>query len=201
MTEKEGFEGELTRARAGDRDALDSLLRRVEDRCLLQAGTRLGPGLAARIRRSDVVQNAWLDVLRSLNTFHGDNEGSFNAWVDTVIEHGLRRLDRFYRAQRRTPPDQTGEVRKLVEARERPQATPSTIASRCEDLALAAEALERLQDDQREVIRLSVMEGRPHKEVAEKMGRTEAATRMLLSRARAALTVEVERLERARDDL
>ena len=65
---------------------------------------------------------------------------------------------------------------------------------RAEDLVLVSRALEDLGEDYRQVIILRLVEGRTHKEVGELLGRTEAATRMLLSRARAALALARDRL-------
>ena len=57
-----------------------------------------------------------------------------------------------------------------------------------------------MRDDHRVVIEQIVLCGRPVGEVADDLGRTEHATRMLLSRARAALTVKIDQLHRDRSD-
>lgn len=190
------FQQELARARAGDREALDRVLRRIEESAAIRVSQTMGEGLGGCLRNSDVMQSAWLEVLRSLPEFRGGTEASFMAWVNAIIENSVKRLARFFRAQRRRPPAESAELRQIAERRERPPPTPSTVVTHWEDMALATAALNNLGYDYREVIRLTVIDSLPHKEVAQRMDRSESATRMLLSRARAALTLEVERLER-----
>jgi DNA-directed RNA polymerase specialized sigma24 family protein len=50
------------------------------------------------------------------------------------------------------------------------------------------------------IIEQVVFARRPVGDVAEELGRTEQAARMLLSRARAALTVQLDRLHRERNE-
>ena len=45
------------------------------------------------------------------------------------------------------------------------------------------EALNGLTDDAREALRLRYMEGLPSKEIAERLGKSDGATRVLLSRS------------------
>jgi RNA polymerase sigma factor (sigma-70 family) len=57
------------------------------------------------------------------------------------------------------------------------------MADRKDRLALLEQALTKLSDDHREVVLLSKIEGLPAKEIAARMGRSENAVHLLLSRA------------------
>ena len=66
-------------------------------------------------------------------------------------------------------------------------ASPSGQAAASEQLLQLAEVLERLPDDYRQVILLRNIEELSHEEIAERMGRSVGAVRMLWIRALAAL--------------
>lgn len=193
-----GFADEIGRARRGDRAALDRLLRRIETRLLRRAETRLGPGLRARMGRSDILQATYLEVIRGLDGFDGATEDAFLAWTESVLENAVRHQHRWFRARKRKGPSGSSPAEALARELKRDTPTPSAEAVRAEDLVLAGRALEALPEDQRRVIVLCVVEGRSHREAGEALGRSEGATRMLLFRARAALALEVRRLERGR---
>src|SRR5204863_5730310 len=65
--------------------------------------------------------------------------------------------------------------------------TPSQIAARREDAVLLADALAQLPEDYQTVLLLRVFEELPAEEVAQQMGRTAGAVRMLQMRALTAL--------------
>ena len=193
------FGAEIDRARAGDRVALDRLLHRIELRLEHLVHRRLGPELRTRIRNSDILQDAYLEIIKRLPSFRGDSESGFNAWVATLLENVIRHTGRHLHAQKRTQPRTPSAARDLVTTRNPPVPTPSTHALRSESLILVGEALETLRDDYRRVIVLAILEERPFDEVARVLGRSEHAARMLLSRARTALNLAIEKLEADRD--
>ncbi len=186
---------ELDRARAGDREALSRLLELTQERLRRITDRRLGPALRARLRASDILQSTFLDVVRGVPTFNGMSEDSFVAWVTQILENTIRRKGRFFNARKRRPLANAEAAKDGASPVLRSVATPSMELSRSEDLILVSRALDAIPEDYRRVIMLRVVDGRPHRDVAAMLGRTETATRMLLSRARAALSLEIERLE------
>jgi hypothetical protein len=56
----------LERARAGDREALNALFSRHRDRLCRMVETRLDPRLQARLDASDVIQDAYVEVVERL---------------------------------------------------------------------------------------------------------------------------------------
>lgn len=193
---EESIKKNLARARDGDRRALDRLLETVEGRLRRLAEGRIGPGLRAKVRTSDVLQSTYLDVVKSMERFEGDDEEAFVGWVARIMENNIRDKGKYFQARKRRDPD--GSTLPLNEADDvkTPGATPSVEAVRAEDLVLVSRALEGLVEDYRQVIILRMVEGRSHKEVGELLGRSEAATRMLLSRARAALALALEQIRK-----
>ena len=69
--------------------------------------------------------------------------------------------------------------------------SPSGVLTRKEEFRRLEEAFEQLPEDYREVIVQFRLLGLSHAEIAEKMGRSENAVRLLLSRALARLVTLV----------
>jgi RNA polymerase sigma-70 factor (ECF subfamily) len=188
------FRSLLAAAQAGDQEALATLLGRTEDRLRKVIDQRLGPRLRASLRRSDILQNSYLAMLEALPRFSGDSEQAFVAWLAQIIENDIRRQHRWFNAGKRRPPSQTSEKNLLADILMRPIPTPSAEAAAGEERSLLRKAMAQLEPDHLRVIELAEFEGLPHKEVAERMGRSEGACRMLLLRARMALALALERL-------
>lgn len=185
----------LERARSRDDHAIEDLLRRVEIRLRRYVEVRLGDQLRTRLRDSDVLQNAYVEMLRSIPTFVGDNEDQFVAWVTAIIENDIRRQGRWFGAQKRQAPERTSERNLLARTLLDNPTTPSANVSRREEHELLVDALQRLPEHYREILELVVLQGLSHDEAAQQMDRNPKASRMLLSRARAALSLEIEKLE------
>lgn len=190
----------LAQAKSGDGVAIDRLLARVHPHIRRLVESRVGERLLRRIRRSDVLQNTWLEVIRGLPRFDGDDEDDFSGWVATVLEHQIHHADRFFRAKKRTAPERSSEARSFARRFLKTPASPSSQAASSEELRVVSQSLAELPELYRRVIVAAVIEGRPHKEVARDLGRSESATRMLLCRARAALMLAIESRESPPDD-
>lgn len=177
---------DLRRAKAGDREALGRLLDRHEP----ELRRRLEPKVRVLSRKlgvSDVIQSSFLQVIRHFSSFRGESETEFAAWLWRVLENRLKYRQRFYGAEKRE-----GDVPRPPPPN---LPSPSSGLSRGEDLRILAESLDALPEDQREVLLLKVADGLSHDAIAERLSRSPGATRMLLSRARAALALEIERRE------
>ena len=194
------FLAELQLARAGDRKALDGLLTRLEHRFHQDAERRVGEILRGRTRVSDVLQDAYVEVVRGIAAFTGHTENEFYVWVTTIIENAARRQHRHLTAKKRKPPSSTTELNALARAILRTASSPLSDLQRVEDVELVFRALAELRDDHRLIIEQVVSAGRPVGDVAKELGRTEQAARMLLSRARAALTIKLDQLHRERNE-
>lgn len=190
----------LGRARAGDADAVEVLLRSVETRLRACVAARLGPKLRERLRDSDILQNAYLELLRSLPTFAGKTEDDFASWVAGIVEHDIQRQHRWFTAAKRKAAERSSEANALARILLDPPPTPSAEAIRGEEHRLLEQALGNLSADHAAIIRLVLLEGRSHREAAQALDRSDTATRMLLTRARTALSLEIDRLRRESRD-
>ncbi|MCR9246020.1 MAG: sigma-70 family RNA polymerase sigma factor [bacterium] len=164
----------------------DGALDEVVARCLprLHAYVRLhmsGP-LRAREASLDLVQSICREVLEERKSFVYEGEGQLISWLLTTAMNKLRERARYHGRQKRDP------------ARETPQdhvdpelysslLSPSRAAARHEEIEALERAIGELPPDYREVLVLARIIGLPHKEIAERMDRTEASVRNLLGRA------------------
>lgn len=165
------FDELLARARDGDERAFEAIYREVQPRVsrFLQVHS---PDHA-----EDAAADAWLEVARAIRRFEGD-EVSFRAWVFTIARRKV--IDAVRREARRPvvalPDDGTSQE---------PTGAPDETA----DHALHAEetrqsiALVRtLPPDQAEVVMLRVVGGLDNAEIAELVGKSSGAVRVLAHR-------------------
>lgn len=136
----------VDRARRGDEQAFRTLYRAVQ------------PGLLRYLRvlvgdhAEDVASEAWLQIVRDLESFRGD-EAAFRAWAATVARH--RALDHLRRLRRR--PMETEDVDQLSEVPsgdDTPTLALDAITTR-DAVALIA----RLPQEQAEAVMLRVVLG------------------------------------------
>lgn len=196
----ESFAGLLAAARTGDAEAANRLFARVRPWLAALADTQLGRHLRAKADVSDVVQGALVEAVRDFGRFRGRTPGEFLAWVRQVLAHAITREARRYAgtAARDVGREVSLEAA-LAESSVRlgavladPGSAPGDRAERHEQELKLAEALARLPDDYRAVIVLRNLEGLPHEAVAERLGKTAGAVRMLWVRALARLRRELE---------
>jgi RNA polymerase sigma-70 factor (ECF subfamily) len=167
----------LVKAREGDAAAREALLERLRPRLVLWASARLGAKLRGETEPEDVAQEALLAVHKRLDEFKGSDRRAFLGWIFTVAENRIRDLA-----------DRAGaEKRKRVELPRREQTTPSQAAARTELAARLAEAVARLDEQYRQVIRMRRFEEMEVGEIARRLERSENAVRILYCRAIAAL--------------
>ena len=179
------FEQLLADARAGDDAAMDRLL--ADHLPAIRAIVRLkaGPGLLGSESVSDLAQSVCREVLESLATFRDGGNDGFRRWLHTLA---LRKL---YDRQRRMLAAQR-DVRREVAIDEAPSAwnaacqafaTPSQVAIGLEAQQRVDAAFAQLDNEQQDVITWVRFLGLSHADVAERLGKSETATRKILSRA------------------
>lgn len=183
----ESFRSDLKRARRGDRGALDRALRQVDARVRAAARNRLNGSGRRHFSTSDILQTTYLDVVRKIHTFRGDDEDTFAAWLTTILENNVRDKARALGRDKRKGPTSSGRVEPDTVAA--PGPTPSRAAIQVESLEAVGQALDRLDDTQRRIILMRLVEGKDYREIADALGRSVGAARMLYFRARAALAV------------
>jgi len=184
----------LAQAKAGSPEALNALYERCTARLLAFIRLRLGRQLRGRLESRDILQATLLKSLEHLDELKGTETRSLMAWLARIAEHEVRDCADFHTRQRRDP------AREAVidDGALLPAVTRSALSHVILDEQ--AERLEAALDDlspaHREVILLRKFEELSFPEIAQRLGKSEDACRMLLARAMTALTLAMS--ERAR---
>lgn len=175
MTIGDDFASVLSRARAGDHDALAIIYRDTAPLVLGYARSR------GAVDPEDVTSEVFVSVVRGIGRFTGD-EARFRSWVVTIAHHrvvdGLRRQGR--RPEDPVPTDELGQRVLLLTDGE------SEAMQRLRSQGVL-EAIDQLTDDQRSVLLLRVLADLPVREIAAVVGKPESAVKALLRRATASL--------------
>ena len=127
----------------------------------------------------DVVQTAFLEVYRSLDSFEG--RAKLSSWIARVALHvGYHHL----RRRRNRPADYSGEPKIPERSDARPEADPETGARRAEAIQRIHSILGTLPEKKRTVFILNDLQGMPQEEVAEVVKASVATVRTRLFYAR-----------------
>ena len=175
-------------ASRGDREALTKLLEQYLPELRAFVRLRTGPKLLAQETPEDLVQSVCREVLGNLDGFDYRSEQAFKSWLFLSALHKVQDKARYYGAKKRDVGQLWGEC-------EDPQllsgyvslVSPSRVAIAREDVQLLESVFDQLSDEHREVITLHRLVGLDHDAIGQRMGRTAAASRVLLHRALARL--------------
>lgn len=201
-------ERELAALRSGDEAAFLALVNR-HHRAMLQVA---GLYVRSRAVAEDVVQEAWLGVLKGLHLFEG--RSTLKAWIFRILVNCAK--TRGVQEHRTVPmsslePSPEGEPSVPAERfrgeedrwaghwAEPPTPWPDAQVESREMLTLVAEALETLPEAQRTVMSLRDVEGWESGEVCQLLGITEGNQRVLLHRARSKVRALLEQRLQRRD--
>lgn len=162
---------------------------------------RLGSALRGDAESLDFVQDAMVDALRAGPRFVVSDPVHFRALMARIIENNLRDrrryMERERRDYRRSQPLSTDSVMPLDPAA-RSVTGPEDHAARNEDLCWLNLALELLDPEDREVVRLREWEGLGFAALGGQLGVSEEAARKRYARALPKLAVKVEMLRQGR---
>jgi RNA polymerase sigma-70 factor, ECF subfamily len=185
-------------ARAGSQQALGEVLEACRGYLLTVANRQLDPQVRAKGGASDLVQETFLEAQRDFAQFRGTSEAELRAWLGRLLVNNLANFARHYRGTGKRRVDR--EVALPQEHSTGPRGrglaggtpSPSVQAMSREQAQRVEQALDRLPDDYRRVIRLRNQEDRPFDEIARLMARSENAVRKLWFRAVERLQQELE---------
>lgn len=156
---------------------------------------RIDPNLREREAESDIVQSTCRAILQHKSRFEFGGEEGFRRWLFTSAMRTL--IDKAARAQTQK---RSGARKQLDDASAelicRSLSSPSAVAEGREARERLERAFDTLGDDEREVIALARVAGLPHSEIATVLGRSEAATRVLLHRSLLRLAKALEAPDR-----
>jgi RNA polymerase sigma-70 factor, ECF subfamily len=162
----------VERARAGDAEAFESLVRRYLRGAQAVALAVVGEAADAE----DVVQDAFIRALEQLDTCQPDR---FAAWLMRIVRNSAISLHRKKKVRIAMPLEWANGAR----SRDDPAADLERSAIR-EQLQ---KALETLPDRQREVLLLHDLEGWKHREIGDALEMKEGTVRYTLFQARRAV--------------
>ena len=175
---------------AGDLQALADYVEVVRVRLLAFIQRRLGAGLERKLEAEDILQEVSSDAIRALSQANLEDGRAFS-WLCQIAEHRIIDAHRhFFQAQKRAAdrevplqapaPGQAGGG--LIDMLVASMTSPSQVFSRnVRELRLQV-ALEELSEEQQEVLRLRYVDHLPTREIAERIGKTDGALRVMISR-------------------
>jgi RNA polymerase sigma-70 factor (ECF subfamily) len=169
----------ISRAQSGDREAFGELYRRYLDAIYRYVRSRVKDEQLAE----DMTETVFVRSFEGLDRYK-ERGWPFSSFLYQVARNLL--ADHYRQARNETSLDEAAHAGDAGE-------TPDEVVMRAERLRTVERAVEELHRDYQEVIRLRVILGLPTSVVASWMGRSEGATRVLLTRALKALRERVGR--------
>lgn len=184
----------LVDAKNGDQERLGELLESYRHYLNVLADSRLDRKLRGRLSYSDIVQETMLQAHRDFQQFRGSSEREFQGWLRRILAHTLAKVIEVHVLTKKRDVRRDVSMAKIAAGVERSTMqlnvafaascrTPSSHARQRERAVILAEVMDGLAPDQREVLILRNMQGLKFAEVAEVMGRSLAATKMLWMRS------------------
>jgi RNA polymerase sigma-70 factor, ECF subfamily len=177
-----------------ENDSLGSLLESFRSYLRVLADSQLSRRLSQRVSGSDIIQETMLVAHRDFASFRGESVGQFTAWLRTILSSVLiKTFEKHAGAMKRSVNREIslGGIRESLDATAiglsnilvSNEGTPSEIVSREEQALAIIALLETLPDDYRRVIELRSIQELRFERVAEEMGRSAVAVRLLWMRA------------------
>jgi len=184
----------LLQAKRGNQEQLGTLLESYRNYLNVLADSRLDRKLRGRLSFSDIVQETMLQAHRDFQQFRGTSEREFLGWLRKILAHTLTRVIETHVLTQKRDVRRDVSMAKISAGVERSTMelnfaiaangrTPSSHARERERAVILADVMSNLSDNQREVLILRNMQGLKFTEVAELVGKSPAATKMLWMRA------------------
>ena len=179
----------LARLRSSDDSALAEFVEENRPALMAFVTSRLGSHLAKKTEAEDILQDACLEAVRSLDKAPLESWDPLH-WLFQICERKI--IDahrRHFASQKRDAsreaaiPDGSEAAGGLANLLAASMTTPSEAFSRDQRQLRVLAALDTLPEDQREALRLRYLVGLPSKEIAKKLGKTDGAVRVMLSRS------------------
>lgn len=179
------------RLAAHDAAALGELLQVKRAPLMAFIERQLGSALRRRVEPDDVLQETSAEAVRSLPGTDLSQRDPFG-WLCQIAERKIIDLHRrHFGAQKRdagreVPLGSSGSDTHspaLINMLVMSMTTPSQAFSRDAREMRLADAIAQLPKDQRDALRMRYVENLPSKQIAEQLGKTDAAVRVMLTRS------------------
>jgi RNA polymerase sigma-70 factor (ECF subfamily) len=183
----------LPKIRARDTAALAAFIESHRPQLMAFIERQLGTALRRKVEPDDVFQETSVEAVRALPGIDLGDRDPFS-WLCQVAERRIIDLHRrHFDAQKRDAGREVplggggggGETREagLINMLVASMTTASQAFSRNVREARLQDALLKLAEHEREALRLRYIESLPSKEIAERLGKTDAAVRVMLTRS------------------
>jgi RNA polymerase sigma-70 factor (ECF subfamily) len=181
---------------AGDQVALQRLLLAHYDTLARRVRARLPPRLQATQAVEDILQLTFLQAFRDITRFEPRADATFGDWLNRIAENRLLDAIKQHDCEKRGGGwhrvgegigDESG-MAPLLDWIASDDKSPSSVVARGEALQALQVALASLDQDQREALRLRLVEGKSLEETAAALGRTPDAIRGLIYRGKQELS-------------
>ena len=187
----------LSQLERGDRRAIDALLEQNLNGLRTYVRLHSGPFLRQREASGDLVQSVCREVLSNLDRFRFPSEAGFRQWLYVTALRKIRRRYAYWGAQRRDAGREVELADDGLAGAYASLGTPSQVAVAHERIERIERAFDRLPENYRRAVVLARIVGLSTTELAARLGKTEGATRTLLSRATARLAELIDDSEPA----
>ncbi len=181
----------IERIKAGDRAALGEFIELRTPQLTAFIAKRMSERLKQKVEPADVLQELTVACLGSLDAIELGDRDPFS-WLCQQAERRIIDAHRHhFGAQKCAAHGEVGlhsplhglDEGQLADMISVSMTSASQAFSRQQKEFHMFEALARLPEDAREALRLRYLEGLPSKEIAERLGKSDGATRVLLTRA------------------
>jgi RNA polymerase sigma-70 factor (ECF subfamily) len=178
----------------GDAHALAEFIQEHRNKLLAALDRKVGAGLRRKLDLEDILQEVTARAIRDVGQIELDGRDPLG-WLFQVMDRQIIDLHRYhFEAQKRDGKKEVsadrplsgksgGDQRGLADLLIASMTSPSAAVSRDMRLSLVYQALEGLSEDMRNAIRWRYLENLPSQEIAKRLDKSDAATRVLLSRA------------------
>ncbi len=181
----------IEKLKAGDQAALAEFIGRRTPQLTAFIQRRMSVRLRTKVEASDIIQDVTVAALNALDDVELGDRDPFS-WLCQQSERRIIDMHRHhFGAQKRAAHGEVGlqapaagrDEGQLADLVVATMTTASSVFSRQQKEFHMLEALGNLPDDACEALRLRYLEGLPSKEIAERLGKSDGATRVLLSRS------------------
>ena len=178
----------LAAVRRGQRDALIQYIELSKPSVMAFINKRVGGHLRRKLEPDDIFQEVSLEAVRSLEKVDLSQREPIQ-WLFQISERKIIDAHRKYFASQKRDasreasiPDGSQAAGGLANLLVASLTTPSEAFSRDQKQLRMLAALDTLPETQREALRMRYLVGLPSKEIAAKLGKTDGAVRVMLSR-------------------
>lgn len=188
----------IRRFRAGDEEAFRALLSRHGGALSARIRRNLPAKVARRVAVSDVLQESCAVAFRKREHLEVRGADAFRNWLLGIVDNKVREAVRNHaqvaaRSAHREVSRHDRVDTGLFVGR---NGSPSRHAMQREEVELTREAMSRLPEQYRQVLRLTRLQGMTMREAAQNMGRSREAVKKLYGRAVVKLKTMYEEVRR-----